>query len=290
MGFLETKWKAKRCIGVLVFAGFAVVVCIPCMIFADGASNGLAGSVTAPLAQVLEEVPEKANESRGLRADDSDAYFATLEFLRTASIPELQVEAAANLARREAEHDKRLPHLRYSQFADLLNNPKWWQGKAIRLIGHANRIVTYDSGENDHDISSLYESWVVTDSSLQYPTTVVSLEIPDGVAIGEAESVGVDVTGVFFQLFTYKARDGETRYAPLVLAKRWDHPAAKQASRESWWLAALALLFGLTSSMTLLRMAKRKPRRRVATPASDLFGNDENDGQDTLHDAPAPEN
>lgn len=238
------------------------------------------------LAQLFETVPPKITEHRGLRVDDDPAYFGTFAYVRNADLESLRAEAAQNEAYREAEHDKRLPHLRYSLFADLLNNPDWWQGKAVRLIGHANRVVTYDPGKNDIGISSVYESWVVSDSSLQYPATVVTLDVPPGTAIGESDAVGVDVTGIFFQLFTYKARDGLTHYAPLILASRWDPPAPKQASKEAWWLAGLAILFGISTSTTLLKAAGRK-RRRTALAAPDTLSLEAIDGPDSQDDAAA---
>ena len=256
----------------------------------DSTDAGHGEFVDAPeVAGLMESVPAKSNKERGIRAEDRDAYFAVLDWLADADREQLLARAIEHETLRRQVHDRKVPHLKYSAFADWLNNPDWWQGKAVHIVGHANRVVSYDPGPNTLDLTSVYEAWVVSDSSLRYPAVVVTRSIPTGVPIGESDAVGVDVTGIFFQLFTYKARDGETRYAPLILADRWSIPEPKKASREAWWLAALSLLFGVTSSITLVRSMSRSPRRRVGIdPNPSVFPDDFSDDESAPDHASTP--
>lgn len=225
--------------------------------------------IEATAKRFLVDVPAKTATRDGLRGEDRVAYVELLEFLAGVSQADLAIAADGFRRRREDVWQVESPGTAYSAFADALANPETFQGRAVRLIGHANRIVSYDVAalERGGEPIQAYESWVVTDDSLRYPWVVVSNQISPNARVGEAKVSGVDAVGVVFQVFTYKARDGKTRYAPLVIANGWSTPAPPAASRSEWMLAALAAVFGLSISWTLVRLLR--PKRRRALVASD---------------------
>lgn len=250
---------------------FAIVMSVGCLLTQTFTSTGLANSDLP--ATILEGVPAKVADRNGLRGEHRDAYLRLLDAVRDIPIEELQRQAADNLEKRRREQSPEGGRFAFSQFADIVKNPESWQGKAVRIIGHANRIVKYSVSDNDAQQDQVFESWVVTADSQQYPTVIVAHDVPEGTPIGEQEVVGVDATGILFQVFTYNARDGRIRYGPLIIADRWTLPVPPAASDREWLLVGLALAFAISISWQLVKASKRRPRRRsVASHGLEISG------------------
>ena len=160
----------------------------------------------------------------------------------------------------------------------------WHVSGPVRLVGHANLIHRYSPGKNDIGLDSVYESWIVSQDSLQYPSVAISRSIPAYASVGEETSDGLAVTGLFFKLLTYRARDGRTRYAPLILAAEVTPPDPQRLSAAEISVVALAVLMGLSLAWHVARAMRRpRPRRRpiaAGLPAS--FS----DNPDTAPDEP----
>ena len=197
-----------------------------------------------------------------LSFEERGDYFAALD---RAAEADLRAEADALHERRRAAHEAREPTA-YSQFADLLENPEWWAGKPVCVRGHANLIQAYDPGENDVGLDRVYEAWIVGQDSDRYPSVVVARSLPEGVPVGEEMVGGLEACGVFFKLLTYKARDGKSRYAPLILAGSIGYAEPERASPAQWALAAIAAAMGVSVAVRVARGLSRKPPRKAGPP------------------------
>lgn len=204
-----------------------------------------------------------------LSFEERPAYFETIARVGDTPASALCERAAAVAESRRQAHEAAEPTA-YSQFGDMLAEPQFWVGRPVRLRGHANLVRVYAAGDNAAGVDTLYESWIVSDDSMQYPSVVISRGVPAGATAGEATLGGLEVCGEFFKLLTYRARDGQTRYAPLIMADRVRFAAAETVTAGELALVGLAAVMGLSLAWHTARAMRRRPGRRVTGPPPDV--------------------
>ena len=234
-------------------------------------------AISAPLDENwLEVVPPKPPPGvvRGsLTFEQAEPFYRLLAYADA-------VDAAALAAAADARHEDRLAKqpngVRYSQFADLLKNPADWQGQAIRLSGHLNKLTRVPAGENEFGIDSYYEGWLVTGDSQQYPTVVIAANLPAAMPLGEEIVSGVEVTGYVFKLHAYPARDGKGRLAPMVMTGEliWRPPTkVKPLLSETGRIVVVGLITAVLVG-GIVALSRRSRRPRAVATSSNPFADD----------------
>lgn len=206
-----------------------------------------------------------------LSFEESDAYYAILNHVRSVEATRIRQQAAEVLQKRWRETDRfhKVPVGDFPLFYDLTESPEFYRGRPITLSGHLIRLVKYPAGPNDYGIETLYEGWLVTPDSQRHPTIVAFTRLPAGMEIGEQLIDGVSVTGYFLKLHTYASRDRKTRFAPMVLAHTltWNPPHGEA----SGWpvsneiltgIVAVLGTFGLVGILVLARRSRLQRRDR----------------------------
>ena len=206
------------------------------------------GVAPEPDPAVLESVRDR---TFGVREQESQAYYAVLQHARQVDHVALRAAARRNVESRisllkqpDAEQElKRIERYaarsgielldpdQFPAFVDLFLHPDQYRGKAVTLRGYLRKLISYPAETPDGDgPRNLYEAWLFTDDSHGNPAVVVCSEIPEGMPTGEDINEQVSVTGYFFKMYGYRARD-TTRTAPMILARElvW-YPAAERAA------------------------------------------------------------
>lgn len=158
---------------------------------------------------------------------EREAYYQVLQHARRVDAQNLQ--AAAREHRLSRIRQAARPGVRddllerpetFPVFVDLFRNPEEYRGKPVTLRGYARKLISYPADDpNEHGIETLYEAWIFTEDSQGNPAVVVCTEVPDGMPRGDNINEQVSVTGYFFKMYGYPARD-TTRVAPMILADR----------------------------------------------------------------------
>lgn len=202
-----------------------------------------------------------------LTFEESEAYYAVLDEARQTPVTELRQSAADHVQQRwhQSEKFRQWPLEEFPLFYDLTEHPDEYRGRAVTLRGHLVRLVKYAAGPNDYGIDTLYEGWLVTPDSQTHPATIICTEIPEGMPIGEELTDGVSVTGYFFKLRTYPARDKLTHFAPMILAHRLSWSPV--ASATGWPVPQSTMIVGVLTlavimAIVALMIAKRSRRTR----------------------------
>ena len=201
-----------------------------------------------PEPALLEAVRDR---TLGVREQESEAYYAILQHAQQVDHVALRAAARENLqarieqltrpdARGEVKRIERyvkrsgeelLDPAGFPVFVDLFLHPDEYRGKAVTLRGYVRKLISYPADSPDGvGPQTLYEAWLFTDDSHGNPAVVVCSEIPEGMSVGDNINEQVSLTGYFFKMYGYSARD-TTRIAPMVLANElvW-YPAAERAA------------------------------------------------------------
>ena len=167
------------------------------------------------------------DNSIGIRFEERDAYFRTLELARQTPLAEQEAFA------RDFQEARRMGNPRYSKrkpdqfpvFVDLFQDPNEYRGRPVSLRGVLRKLTKFDPGSNARGIEEAYEGWVYTDDSQSNPAVVIFLNKPDGLKVGGDLTEEVRLTGYFFKMYGYEAQD-VARKAPLFLANavEWKPP------------------------------------------------------------------
>jgi len=202
-------------------------------------SPSLAADVLAPIR----------HRTRGIRDEESDSYYRALKQARDTDYGAQQAAALHYLDRRQQESPRnRGTNYPFPAFVDLFQHPEVYHGRPVTLRGHVRLLRQLSADENASGITTLYEAWLYTDDSQSNPAVIVCTSIPDGMPLGSDLVEQVEVTGFFFKIYGYSAKD-TTRIAPLILAQRLDWfpkaaPAPKHGAPLSLY-AAIAAVFPL---------------------------------------------
>jgi hypothetical protein len=159
-----------------------------------------------------------------LAPEESDLYYRVLAHARDTNYAAQKKAAARFLEERKKLWKKTDPRHRFSLFADVFLHPQDFVGQPVTLKGHILTNVSTTAEDNRFGIDRQYEAWLYDNDAGHNPAVVVYLDKPEGLPEGKAlvdqELVdGIVMTGYFFKIHVYDARDG-FRAAPLFLAQK----------------------------------------------------------------------
>ena len=155
------------------------------------------------------------------RPRESKSYFQILEHAEAVNGKELKAAARYFREKRRSEltEFRENPKLEFPTFVDLFTNPDRYQGQPVTLSGHVRRLVKHPLDKKHPNAETRYEAWIYTQNSQTNPAVIVFTSLPRGMPMGDNILERVSVTGYFFKLYGYDARD-TTRLSPLILASR----------------------------------------------------------------------
>lgn len=155
----------------------------------------------------------------GLEVVDRPAYFLTLWLCQQVDRETVGQFAAALRAARRADASELTarPAPPFSTYVDVFRHPEEYRGRPVTLRGRLRRLVAYDPGPNDVEITRVYEAWLYPDDARGNPAVVVFTQKSDGLPLGGELHEDVQFSGYFLKLYGYDAQD-TTRQAPLFLA------------------------------------------------------------------------
>jgi hypothetical protein len=233
----------------------------------EAVPNGDPGNLSAELEDVLRDELRERVEHRtmGIAEDEADLYYRLLHRSVRADYHQQQAAARDYREQRRAiiPRYRDNPNLEFQTFVDLFKNPEDYQGRLVTLRGHVQHIVSYPASENHFGIETLYEAWLYTSDSQQNPAVIVCTSLPEGLQPGSQLVDHVSVTGYFFKMYGYRARD-TTRMAPMILASRleWRPPPPAQPGVPPPLLYSVVVLVAAVSILLLWRMNRRDRRFR----------------------------
>lgn len=228
--------------------------------------------------------------SRGVRPEESEAYFAILNHARQMPLEELKAAARRFEQQRLAEvmRDKeyafyfREPNTPFPTFVDLYKAPEAYHGQLVTFRGHVRRLISYPPGPNAHGLQQLHEAWLYVDDAQQNPVVAVCSELPPGIPSGSDVVVDhVSVTGYFFKRYGYEDSAGRPRFAPLILAQRleWIAPEPKRPLLAPATSFVLTVVIGLLLAIVMWRRLGTRRAKHSDIPTSDeLFAGNINPG------------
>lgn len=205
------------------------------------------------------------HRSRGVLPEEFDAYYQVLERARKLDQKKLASEAQEVLKQHQESVKKNHPRRKFELIVDLFNHPEKYTGEPVTISGYARQITEYPADENPFGIENLYELWIYSDESQHHPCVVVCTQLPEGMPRGGDVTETVEVTGYFFKMYVYTARDAP-RVAPLFLGGgvRWTpSPPASQPSSK-WTMIIFGV--GLAIAFPLIFLSRRS--RSVQHPTT----------------------
>ena len=209
----------------------------------------------------------------GVRATESGLYYRLLHDAASARPDALQTAAAEQVAERRQANRQLAGREPFPVFVDMFKNPTAYEGRPVTLNGYAREIRKYPAGQNAAGLETLYEAWIYTDDSQGNPAVVVAADVTGDIPLGDDLQVPVRVTGYFFKIYGYEARD-TTRVAPMILAGHLDVLPEPVMEGPPWWLLAIlagvfaALIFWLATSYW--RTRRRAPGFVTSDEAPDF--------------------
>jgi hypothetical protein len=174
-------------------------------------------------------------------------------------------------------------------FIELVNRPRVWRGRPVKVDLHVCRIAECAAPANRLGIERLYEIWGWSDDSRGSLYVAISPDLPAGVSIGEAVSERATVCGYFYKVQGYLAAGSAAQTlptaAPLVIGRlsRWEAPVAAMATSNEIWLGgggvllAVSFLFLLSQASPFRRRLRQQVRPKAAAKLEswvDSFGAD----------------
>lgn len=232
---------------------------------------------------VLQDVQDR---TRGIREEERDAYFQTLEHAAKADYEQQQNLARKNLAAFEKDFELKQaqavaknpsqPRYRYSLYAHLLKQSEQYRGKLITLRGHIRRLEEMPLADGDGDAGVAYQSYLFTDDSRTHPYIIVSRNVPDGIPRGGDLNEEVALTGYFFKIYAYDAQD-TARVAPLIITGRLQwfprapvkplmNPLTGAFIAIGALLILIVLLWRITAGDRRARQARQEKMAKLAGP------------------------
>ena len=162
----------------------------------------LAGVTDADLKPIRDDAPFSASEH--------DPFFKMLDLLNTSDPVEL-----SKIAQRD------IP------FSQLYNQPEVYRGEVMRLRGVLRAAhPDLNAAPNQAGIKHYHQLWVSPiDKQKSEVFAIYSLDLPNEIPRGEGAAKAtpgeIEVVGVYFKRWAYRAREGEGNLhsTPLLLAK-----------------------------------------------------------------------
>ena len=150
-------------------------------------------------------------------------------------------------------------------YAQLIQQPDVYRGRAVTLHGTALREEPIAARENDAGIDGYHRLWIAPDGGGRFPFVVYCLQLPETFPRGDRLHEPVVATGLFFKNWSY-AYDGGMGLAPVVLARTVDWtPAPAKTSRQrggpSGWQGAAAAIGVVAAALVLAGYLWRRTRR-----------------------------
>ena len=216
------------------------------------APTATGGQRAAVPASVLANVRDN---TLGIRHDESDAFFYTLDHVRQFSPEELANAANPGV-----------------QYLNVMHDPSIYRGQPLTITGDLWRMYEFPASANDFGIKTLYEAWVLTPDSGNRPFRVVCSSLGPDLSTKTALPVPVRVTGIFFKREGYDSQGG-LHVAPTLLASqlaRYVSPNAPPAADSIVpVMLGLIVAIGLILATTLLSFAisdRKTPRPTKRLP------------------------
>ncbi|QDT36496.1 hypothetical protein Pan189_08530 [Stratiformator vulcanicus] len=202
----------------------------------------------------------------GIAPAERDLYYLLVERAGQADAENFQDAARMYLQQRRAA-DPRYKgtteaEAPFRRFVDIFSNPEAYEGRAVELIGHVRKAISYPADTNEFGIETLYELWMYTDDSQQNPAVIVTSDLPEGFPMGDDLQRPVRIVGYFFKLYGYQARD-TARIAPLIIAGPVVPLAEPADDAPTFWLSA-GLIFIVTVAVVSVFLAQRSDRQARA--------------------------
>jgi hypothetical protein len=189
---------------------------------------------------------------------DNAAYALLLARARGKSPAEL-----AAVSRR----DVILPH--------LWQNPEFYRGVPIHLLGTALRVLRYPSKLSQ--TGWIYEASIITPDAPRNPYVCVFEQPPKGLPVGPSVSERVVFNGYFLKIWKYQARD-VARGAPLLVGQiGWEprEPSSTDGKNTMlrWSLIAIGVMFFISLARwtyQLLRLFNPRPASPLLSTTSPI--------------------
>lgn len=161
--------------------------------------NDLDPAVMAEFASREELITDKAE----LRSREMIAYWDLLGWSRSQSFADLEQRA------------RRDPAL-----TQIWQEPNKHRGRPFRLKLHVRRVLEWDTDpkQNPLGATKVYEAMGWTDESKSLPYTIIFLEKPPQLPVGNEVEADVIFVGYFFKILTYTAFDSR-RGTPLLMGR-----------------------------------------------------------------------
>ena len=181
-----------------------------------------------------------------LRPREMFAYWDLLSWSRSQSFAELEQRA------------RRDPVL-----TQIWEEPKKHRGHPFRLKLHVRRVLEWDTDpkQNPLGVTKVYEAMGWTDESRSLPYTIVFLEKPPGLPIGDTVVADVEFVGYFLKISAYTAYDS-IRGTPLLMGRVRMVPSPKTRPEEGLGALQIGGLFvaGLMGLGLVIWLIPRKKR------------------------------
>ncbi|HUG92872.1 MAG TPA: hypothetical protein VML55_18670 [Planctomycetaceae bacterium] len=141
------------------------------------------------------------------------------------------------------------------------SEPHRYTGRLVRLAGTIRKHVAYPADpENEHGVTWLHEVWLYPDDSGSNPAVVVCTSVPHGLPAGENLLERAAVTGYFYKLWAYPAKD-TNRVAPMILARQVEWQP-RDAASAPWWMYVAGWSIGGLAAVVIVWTAWRQSRSR----------------------------
>lgn len=218
--------------------------------------NDLDEDELADFNRKLELVTNKA----ALRPREMLLYWQLMEWACTQKIRDLEQRALKDVI-----------------FRQIWEEPKKYQGKLLRLRIRAQQTVRYETPpnkegqlENSLGLKEVFEVVGPTEDSIPFHYFLVCPEKPAALALGNHDDQEIVFVGYFLKIMEYKARDGNTRGAPLLIGRMrmvgGNRAATKAPPSNTGLYITLAILGGFLAagfyaytSFQARHRAERKP-------------------------------
>lgn len=168
-------------------------------------------------------------------------------------------------------------------FTDLWERPEHYRGVPIHLLGTARRVISYESKLSPK--GRLYEAWIGTHESQNYPYVCVFEDLPAGMPIGPDLSERVVFNGYFLKEMRYLSGKDIQRAAPLLIGKiGWTPgPSAANGNRSVFWMASIVGILFVISLFRWINGLRRSLSRPSLAPSLTQRASDEIAPDDLAH-------